>query len=60
MIKQGFSSHHVHFLFQNYYEKQKILGEKQILHIAVFTFIYFCTEELTLILSTELKTITIN
>lgn len=36
-------------------KKQKILGEKQILHISIFTFIYFCTEELTLNVSTESK-----
>lgn len=30
-------------------------GEKQILHISIFTFIYFCTEELTLNVSTESK-----
>ena len=36
-------------------KKQKILGEKPILHISIFTFIYFCTEELTLNVSTESK-----
>lgn len=60
--KQGISSYHVYFLFQNYHKNacqqlknKKILGEKQILHIPIFTFLYFCTEELTLNVSTESK-----
>ncbi len=36
-------------------KKQKIRGEKQILHITRFAFLYFCTKELTLNVSTKRK-----